>query len=340
MTAWTAFASVAGVVTVLLLLLSHSTSQRFGDPPDSPREDRAPSDGRDGPESDGDAPVDPAITDSVDSGGDDGFDPTADGTARSGVDGTARSGADGTARSNADVAAVSEDGEASGAREVRGDGDVRLSGGRERALARELSGTRSLSQPLLLVNVALSQGVFAVVLVVAAVLGDVPRAAIGVGTVQLTGWLALVGVALGVALYGANEAGSRVADAAGLGQSEDLRELLAPESALGWVLLLGGVLPIVAGFEELLFRGVLVGAFANGFGVSPWVLVLASSVLFGVGHGAQGRLGVLVTAALGVVFGVAFVLTDSLLVVVVAHYLVNALEFVVHEGPLDGISWR
>ena len=122
-----------------------------------------------------------------------------------------------------------------------------------------------------------------------------------------------------------------LADAAGLGRSEELREFLAPNSRPGWIVLLGGVLPIVAGFEELLFRGVLVGAFATGFGVSPWVLVLASSVLFGLGHGAQGRLGVLVTGSLGFVLGAAFVLTDSLLVVVVAHYLVNALEFVVHE---------
>jgi hypothetical protein len=29
---------------------------------------------------------------------------------------------------------------------------------------------------------------------------------------------------------------------------------------------------------------------------------------------------------------VLFVLTDSLLAVIVAHYLVNALELVVHEG--------
>jgi uncharacterized membrane protein len=37
------------------------------------------------------------------------------------------------------------------------------------------------------------------------------------------------------------------------------------------------------------------------------------------------------------VLGAAYVLTGSLLAVVVAHYLVNALEFVVHEGL--GIEW-
>jgi membrane protease YdiL (CAAX protease family) len=42
--------------------------------------------------------------------------------------------------------------------------------------------------------------------------------------------------------------------------------------------------------------------------------------------------GVVVTGVLGFVLAAAFVLTGSLLAVVVAHYLVNALEFVVHEG--------
>nr|WP_264475307.1 type II CAAX endopeptidase family protein [Halorubellus salinus] len=211
-----------------------------------------------------------------------------------------------------------------------------LPGGRERVAARELAGAPALSQPMLLLNVALSQGVFGCVLVVAVVLADVPWTAVGLGFGQVTGWLFLVGVALGVALYAVNEVGGSLADAAGLGRSEALRELMAPTSRRGWVVLLGGVLPIVAVFEELLFRGVLVGALSVGFGVSPWLLVVASSVLFGLGHGAQGRLGVLVTGALGVVLATAFVLSGSLLVVVVAHYLVNALEFVVHEGVLAG----
>lgn len=343
MTAWTAFASVAGVVTVLVLLLSHSTSQRFGEPVDAPVDDARL-------ERDADR------TDSGFEGRTDAAGATERSWSRS--DGTrfgsAGAGSDAVGSDHepsGDVVAgeavggdVVDDEAARGddVRDgvVRGDGDVAVPGGREQALARELSGTRSLSQPLLLLNVALSQGVFAVVLVVAAVLGDVPRAAVGVADAQLSGGLAFVGVAFGVVLFGANEAGSRFADAAGFGGSEDLRALLAPDSRVGWVVLLGGVLPIVAGFEELLFRGVLVGAFATGFGVPSWVLVLASSVLFGLGHGAQGRLGVVVTGALGVVFGVAFVLTESLLVVVVAHYLVNALEFVVHEGAFEGFGLR
>jgi membrane protease YdiL (CAAX protease family) len=60
-------------------------------------------------------------------------------------------------------------------------------------------------------------------------------------------------------------------------------------------------------------------------------------VAFALGHGAQGPAGVAATGVLGFVLAAAFVLTGSLLVVVVAHYLVNALEFVVHEAP--GTEW-
>ena len=92
------------------------------------------------------------------------------------------------------------------------------------------------------------------------------------------------------------------------------------------------MLPVIAAFEELLFRAALVGGFAAGFGVSPWPLAVLSSAAFAAGHGAQGRLGVAVTGLLGFVLAAAFVLTESLLVVVVAHYVVNAVEFGLAEG--------
>ena len=117
----------------------------------------------------------------------------------------------------------------------------------------------------------------------------------------------------------------------GFGGGTELREALAPETPAGWAALLFVVLPIIAGFEELLFRGALIGAMHAGFGVSPWVLAGGSSVAFAAGHGAQGRIGMTVTGVLGFVLAAAFVLTGSLLTAVVAHYLVNALEFLVHE---------
>jgi membrane protease YdiL (CAAX protease family) len=192
----------------------------------------------------------------------------------------------------------------------------------------------------LLANVALSQGLFGVALVGAAWLAEIPPVELGVtlGDPWNAGLPAVgMGVALGVALYVGNELSAVVVDAAGVDYSEGLRETLAPDDLRGWLVLLGVVLPVIAGFEELLFRAALIGAFAAGFGLSPWLLAILSTVAFAIGHGAQGPGGIAVTGLLGFALGAAFVLTESLLVVVVAHYLVNALEFVVHEG--FGVEW-
>jgi len=187
------------------------------------------------------------------------------------------------------------------------------------------------STPALLVNVVVSQGLFASLLVVGAWLAGIPAGALGLSADAVASAPLGVGVALGVGLHAVNTVGTRLSDRFGLGDSSTLRRAMAPESTAGWVVLLAVVLPLVAGFEELLFRGVLIGAFAAGFGLSPWLLAGLSSVAFALGHGAQGRLGVVVTGALGFVLAAAFVVTGSLMTVVVAHYLVNALEFVVNE---------
>ena len=184
----------------------------------------------------------------------------------------------------------------------------------------------------LLANVALTHGLLAITVAVLAWISGVPAAALGLAEVgaEPVG----LGVALGGGLYLASEAGSALTDRLGIEYDERLRELLAPETAAEWALLLLVILPIVAGAEELLFRSALVGVVGAGFDVPAWVLVVGSSVLFGLGHNAQGRLGVAVTAALGIVLATAFVITGSFLVVFVAHYVVNALEFVVREGVL------
>ncbi|WP_435195815.1 CPBP family intramembrane glutamic endopeptidase [Natronomonas sp. EA1] len=183
---------------------------------------------------------------------------------------------------------------------------------------------------LLLVNVAFSQGVFAALLLAGAWLTAVPPSAFG-----LSGPLApavALGLGFGVALSLANTGAGALAEAFGHAPSEELRELLAPESLGGWLLLLGVVLPVIAGFEELLFRGALIGAMSVGFELSPWLLAVLSSVAFALGHGAQGPIGITVTGTLGFVLAVGYILTGSLVVVVVAHYLVNAVEFLVYEG--------
>jgi len=189
-----------------------------------------------------------------------------------------------------------------------------------------------LSTPLLLANVALSQGVFAVLLVTMAWYTEIPARAFGLAAESVTLGGVVTGVAVGAGFYVLNEAGAALGRRRGLSTPTGLREALAPETAAGWTVLLIVVLPIIAGFEELLFRGALIGVVHAGFGVPEWLLVVGSSVAFGLGHGAQGRLGIIVTGLLGVGLASVFVLTGSLLVVIVAHYVINALEFVVHEG--------
>jgi membrane protease YdiL (CAAX protease family) len=201
----------------------------------------------------------------------------------------------------------------------------------DRVVGDDARGPRRLSPAALLVNVAVSQGLFASLLLVGVWIASIPVAALGLTPDSLAPLPLAAGVALGVALHVVNAVGSRLSDRFGFDDATALREAMAPESAAGWAVLLFVVLPLVAGFEELLFRGVLIGAFATGFGLSPWLLAALSSVAFAFGHGAQGRAGIVVTGLLGFVLGAAFVLTGSLVTVVVAHYLVNALEFAVNE---------
>ncbi|QLD86430.1 CPBP family intramembrane metalloprotease [Natronomonas halophila] len=197
-----------------------------------------------------------------------------------------------------------------------------------------LDSGQELTTTALLANVAVSHGLFAALLVGGALMADVPASAFGITADPIGSGLfgVGVGIAVGIAISLANTLAAGLVDIFDSDPSEELREMLAPETARGWVLLLGGVLPLIAGFEELLFRGALIGAMAVGFGVSPWLLAVLSSIAFAAGHGAQGGLGIVVTGLLGFALAAVFVLTNSLLVVVVAHYVVNAVEFVVVEG--------
>jgi membrane protease YdiL (CAAX protease family) len=190
-------------------------------------------------------------------------------------------------------------------------------------------GTPSLSAGALLANVAVTQGLFGGVLAVGAFYFEIPASALGLGGEDLA--LLAVGVGLGAVLWAGNELAAVLADAVGAGYDETLREMLSPDSGTGWAVLFGVVLPVVALVEEFVFRAAVIGVPAAGFGTPVWALVPVSAGAFALGHGAQGRVGVAVTGGLGLVLAGAYAATGSLLVVVVAHYLVNALEFAVHE---------
>lgn len=187
----------------------------------------------------------------------------------------------------------------------------------------------------LFANLAITHLGIAAVVGIAVWFTKVPAAALGIGGVPDL----VNAILLGVGIYGVNEGLGLATKALGGRTPERYREFLAPSGWAEWFLLLAVVLPALAFSEELLFRGVLIGGLATGTDLSPWFLAVVSSIAFGGAHTAQGRLGIIVTGVLGFVLAAAFVVTGDLLLVVMAHYLVNALEFIVHEGLDLEIDW-
>jgi membrane protease YdiL (CAAX protease family) len=74
-------------------------------------------------------------------------------------------------------------------------------------------------------------------------------------------------------------------------------------------------------FEELLFRGFLIWFFTSFVGL--WGAVLLSSAIFGLGHAYQGWRGILRTGLIGLGFGIAYALTQSLWWLMLAHVILN-----------------
>ena len=178
--------------------------------------------------------------------------------------------------------------------------------------------------PVLYLNVVGTQAVVVALLVFAGWVAGIPRGAFSLG---VTRFGAIAGLVAGVGVFVASLLATRVLSHAGVNYSEALRDALEPRSTSERLMLYLGALPAVAIGEESLFRGALVGAMAMGFGISPWIPALGSSALFGYAHSAQGKVGVVVTGVLGFVLAGVFIVTNSLLAAVVAHLVINALEF-------------
>ena len=82
-------------------------------------------------------------------------------------------------------------------------------------------------------------------------------------------------------------------------------------------------LAVTAGVcEEFLYRGFAMAALSHA-GIARLGVVVISSVLFGLAHTYQGRNGVVATALLGIVFGTARLVFQSLLPVMVWHAVVD-----------------
>ncbi|MGH7427607.1 MAG: CPBP family intramembrane glutamic endopeptidase [Gemmatimonadales bacterium] len=111
-------------------------------------------------------------------------------------------------------------------------------------------------------------------------------------------------------------------------QVEPVRELMPHTRAEYRVF---QALSITAGVcEEVLYRGYLIWYLATGSG--RWPAVLVAGVVFGIAHFYQGKAGVLKTGVIGVLAGVLYASTGSLLWSMVAHAAIDL------QG--GAIGWR
>lgn len=104
-----------------------------------------------------------------------------------------------------------------------------------------------------------------------------------------------------------------------------IRNIL-PRHAKEWLPVALAFIPPVL-MEELLFRTLLIGLFRPIIPLA--LLIIVTSILFGLMHQPQGQLGVIGAGAINVFFCLIFIWSGELLVTFVAHYTVNMLQVVV-----------
>jgi len=84
-------------------------------------------------------------------------------------------------------------------------------------------------------------------------------------------------------------------------------------------------LAITAGLcEEFLYRGFAMAALAHA-GMSAWLVLLVSSILFGLAHSYQGRGGMVMTFVVGLVLGASRLAYNSLVPAVFWHSAVDVV---------------
>jgi membrane protease YdiL (CAAX protease family) len=107
------------------------------------------------------------------------------------------------------------------------------------------------------------------------------------------------------------------------GPVQAIAERILPQSAVELLPYLA--LAITAGLcEEFLYRGFAMAALARA-GLAAWLVVLASSVLFGLAHSYQGRGGIVMTFVVGLVLGVSRLTYNSLVPAIFWHSAVDVV---------------
>ena len=122
--------------------------------------------------------------------------------------------------------------------------------------------------------------------------------------------------------------------------SDVVVESIRPRHRGEWPWVILALLP-VAIMEELYFRSLLLGAFAPHVNIVAFVIGV--SVIFGLLHIPQGEWGVVGVILVSLILSVVFLWRESLLAVVVAHWLLNVNQLVLEawtrgrkqESPSD-----
>jgi len=105
-------------------------------------------------------------------------------------------------------------------------------------------------------------------------------------------------------------------------QFDSIREFLPVTLKEKWMWVL---LSLTAGVcEELLFRAFMFYYIPEMIPtISTWWIVALSSIIFGLGHTYQGVKGVIVTSLMGVLFAKIYVLTNSIVICIIIHFLID-----------------
>jgi membrane protease YdiL (CAAX protease family) len=101
----------------------------------------------------------------------------------------------------------------------------------------------------------------------------------------------------------------------------------AEQRAFAWVSITAGVC------EETMYRGLLLAVLSAALGL--WPAVVLSTVVFGLGHAYQGWMGILKTAAAGLVLALLAVGTGSLFIPMLLHAVGDFTS-----GRMMHAAWR
>ena len=110
---------------------------------------------------------------------------------------------------------------------------------------------------------------------------------------------------------------------------------ILPQRPAEWILIALAFLPAVA-MEELLFRTLWLGCFRP---IIPlWLLILFTSVVFGLMHQPQGLLGMILAGTINVVFAILFVWSGQLLLPLTAHYTTDVCQLLLAHYQRDWLE--